>query len=695
MPSSVGRYLWPQVLIIAGLLALTTCIFHLQLFDGWSFPWDFVGPYTATPPLVADTFGHGQPLAWSPFVASGFPIDVDPQAGVYFPVWWLLGILRIPATLSILTVVQVAHVFFGGVGMLFLARIRRLSWQWAAVSAVAYLFFGGFYGQAEHADYFRGFSYLPWLLWTLTPPVDEDDHWTRLVALPPMAWLIASGAYPGQIVSFGIAGLIYVSVAMRIAGLSVWRKHRNAFILASVASVCVCVVVLVPHIRAEQAGELFRQNEPTAAARAGFSFGPLDIFGLYLSNFAWTSEGTITAWVVGIPILMGLSLVRQSTLRSQIPLIVSGLAALALAMTPKIGFIGKTMASVRLLFPSRFPAADYKAIVAVALILISADAWSHISSRRDRRPWIAVTLAGCVLVGGALLVPRTYADPTGRLWLLVAVATASIGLALIRPRVGVLACSLVILLVVNGAQEIRDYRLGGVASPWQIPPTDLSFYHARDTFVRELPYQLEQTPPSRPARVPPAPQPEPDASGWVADAYHVSDYDTSIERLRWRAQHNSAWLTLLLAPWHGYTFPCPTISCQGVAAHLPLIQKWRPSPYIHTTSYGLSAITYSVDTAQPMLLVENELAIRGWRANTTRVHAVDVNLPFRAWSLAPGHYQFTATFQEPGRLVQYIALVTTLTAWLGCIFILLSSRLSFGANSHPTQRRLASDESGT
>jgi hypothetical protein len=677
IPPVLARYLRPPVLIIIGLLALTTWIFYPQLSNGWTFPWDFLGTYSTTPAFVAATFGHGHPLSWSPFIASGFPVDVDPQAGLYFPVWWLLGAVRIPATLSVLTAVQIAHVLFGAVGMMLLARVRRLAWSWAAICAIAYLFFGGYYGQAEHADIFRGFSYLPWLLWALTPPAEVGGRWTRLIAVPPIAWLIASGAYPGQIVSFGIAGLIYVLVAIRVEGKGVWRTHRTALVCAAIASIGVCLVVLIPYIHAEQAGELVRENEPTASARAGFSIAPLDVFGLYLNNFAWTAEGTITTWVIGIPTLIGLALARKRTLQAQMPLAICGLVALVLAMTPKIGFIGRAMTSLRPLFPGRFPASEYKAVVAVALILISADAWSRFPLRRDTRFWVGAALAGVVLVAGALLVPHTYAQPTRELWLVILVVLGTVGLTIICPPARVLVGVLMILLVIDGVREINDYRLEGVASPWQVLAPEPSFYEARDAFVRELPGRLERTVVSRPARVPGISPPEPDASGWVADAYHESDYDPTIERTLWRAEHNPAWLALLLAPWHGYTFPCSTVGCSAGHIHLPESKVWNPSPYVHTTSYGIKGITYAVDIPQPMLLVENELAVKGWRANTTQVQTVDAGLPFRTWRLSPGHYRFTATFQEPDRSLQYIALAVTLMGWLGCILMLVAKPTFF------------------
>lgn len=668
----------------SGLCALTTLVFRQQLFDHWTFPWDFLGGYTTTPAFVAASVRDGHLLSWSPFVASGFPVDVDTQAGVYFPGWWLLGVLHISATLRVLTAVQVAHVLFGSLGTLALARARRLAWTWAALAAVAYLFFGGFYGEAEHADIFRGFAYLPWLLWSLTPP-GEGERWTRLVALPLLAWLIVSGAYPGQLVSFGLSGLLYVSVALWAAGRAVWHRYRRALVFAVVAAVAVCVAVLLPYLRAEQAHELYRAFEPTSAVRAGESISPLDLLGLYLNNFAWTPDGTVTAWAVGIPMLVGLACVRWEALRRQAPLVVCGTVALVLAMAPKIGVIGRAMTSVHLLFPSRFPAAEYKSVVAVALVVLGAESWSQLASRREGAAWRAV-LAGCVLVAGALLVPSTYAQPTRVLWLLAAVAVASSALALVRLHPRVLGVLLIGLVIIDGVREAYDYRLLGHTSPWRVSSTEAAAYLGRDGDVRELPARLKQAPTSRPARVPPAAPlsqyptgTNSDSSGWVADGYYLIDYGGTIERVLWRAEHKPAWLSLLLEPWHGYTFPCATVGCGNGAVHLPASSAWRPSTAVRTLSYGTNSIVYAVNTTQPVLMVENEPAIHGWHSNTQLVHSINAGIPLRAWRLAPGRYTFVASFQESGRDLQLSAAVVALIAWLGCA--LLVSRRSIGARS--------------
>jgi hypothetical protein len=656
--------------VLLVLFGFVCVIFSKQLFEHWTFPWDFLGTYTTTPAFVAATIGRGHPLVWSPYVASGFPTDVDAQAGFYFPGWWALGALGISATLRVLTAVQVAHVLFAAIGVYALARARRLEWIWALLAAIAYVFFGGFYGQSEHADIVRGFAYLPWLLWALTPPA-EGGRWTRLLAVPALAWLLSSGAYPGEVVSFGLTGAVYLLVAMRARG-ELWRRHRGALLLAVVASAAICAAVLFPYLRAERAGELYRTVEPTAALRAEWSFKPLDALGLYLNNFSWTLDGTVTSWALAIPVLIGVALARVASIRRHAPLAAAGVLALLLATTPKIGFVGRAMASIKPLFPSRFPASDYKAVVALALIIVSVDAWRGLSGARRTIALRAAAL-GVLLALGAILAPKTHALPTRALWLVLVMIAASVVLAAVRPPARVLVLLLVALVAIDGAREINDYASQGTVSPWQVPPADLAFYVKRDGYVRELPELLAATPVTRPARVPPASTAEPNASGWVADAYHDSDYDPTLERSLWLAENEPALAAKLLQPWQAYLFSCEAVGCTH-AVHLPAASTWKPSAAVRTLSYGDQSIVYSVKVAKPTLLVENELSVKGWHTSSPRVRLVDAHIPFRAWRLSPGEYRFTASFQEPDRGLQDALAALAALAWLACALAIFRGR---------------------
>jgi hypothetical protein len=673
-------------LAVGLLAALTLTMFARQLFGHWTFPWDFLSHYLTTPPFVAATIGSGHPLWWSPFVASGFPVDVNPQAGVFFPLWWAFGALGVPLYLTTVTAVQVAHVWLGALGVLALARARRLTWPWATVAAVAYLFFGGFYGQAEHSDYIRGFAYLPWLLWSLTPPA-EGQAWRRLAATPLLAWLIASGGYPGQLPAFSIVAFVYVGAELLGCSPAVRRRHWPSLVLATVASAAACVAVLAPYLLAEHHHDLVRTVPATASVRSYDSFSPTDVLGLELNSFAWHPDGSTFSWALALPVLIGLALSTLASVRRHLALLACGVVALALATTPKLAPIGKAMVSLGTLFPSRFPAADYKPAVAIALILLSVEAWASFSARRGRR-W-PTALAGLALALGVLLAPSTYAAPTRTVWLALAVIAATMVLIALRPRLPLLVGALLALIVIDGVREARDYRTRGGVSAWQAPPAaatmppDVAVTHERayDRYVARLPELLRFTEISRPARLP-ASVPlsvssrgaNPDAAGWVADGYRLVDYAGPVERALWRVEQSPTWTRLMLEPWHAYVFQCRASGCSRA---LPPAQSWHPSRSIHTVAYGPDKIVYKVHLTRPALMVENELAIRGWRSNTPRAEVINAGIPLRTWQLRAGSYTFTASYHEPGRGLQIAAAAIALLAWLGCAGWLLVERRGY------------------
>ena len=670
------RFLAPAA-IVSLLVGLTVAIFWRQLFSGWTFPYDFLGPYSSTPGFVAATIGRLNPVSFMPFVASGFPVAVDPQSGLYFPVWWVLGFLRVPVTVGVVTGVQVAHVLFGALGVLALARARRLPWQWAALAAVGYLFFGGFYGQAEHADYVRGFAYAPWLLWTLTPPA-HNRRWSRLAALPLVAWLVVAGGYPGQTASFALVGIAYLVVELRLRREWPWRTMLIPLVLAAVACAGITLALTLPYIEASSRGELIRLLQPTVSVRATWAIHPLDALGLYLNNFAWDKDGTIAAWAVGIPALIGVACVRRRELGRQASLAIAGGLALVLGMSPAVRPIGELMTLVRPLFPTRFPAADYKAFVAIALLVLGAEGWRRVAARRGARPWSALAL-GLAIVVGAIFAPSAHANPTDALALVIGGAAVCVLLALLRPRSAVLVGLLLVAIVIDGAREIDGYVSRGIRA-WGVPASHFPWLEQRDTYVSRLPYLLAHPPAARPARTAPFKSleihptgTEPDAAGWVGDGYHLTDYGSTIENVRFQAEHNLGWTELLLAPWSAYTWSCATVGCASGDVSLPPPDSWIANPSVRTISYGPQRIVYAVNLPEPVLLVENELAIRGWHANRAGISVVNAGIPLRAWRLPAGRYEFTASYTQPGQTGQLLAVLVALSAWMGCVVLLRMS----------------------
>ncbi len=325
-----------------------------------------------------------------------------------------------------------------------------------------------------------------------------------------------------------------------------------------------------------------------------------------------------------------------------------GLLALALAMTPKIGPIGRLMAGpLSSLFPSRFPAADYKAAVAIAAVILAADSWRAVAARATPRLWAAIA-GGVVLLVGAQLVPSTYGSPTRTFWLLAVVVVATVVLALARPKAWIFVGVLLVLISADGWRMARDDLLGGSTSSWLVTPrtANAAGSQTRDRYIRELPALLAATPEYRPARVPPAaplklfPQgTNNDSEGWIAEGYHLIDYGGTVEKSLHQVELSPTWTKLMLQRWHAFTFPCASVGCESGHVRLPSATGWRPSPAVQSVSYSGDGITYSVNVTKPTLMVENELAMEGWRASTPNVRLVTTGGPFRAWRLSPGRYR--------------------------------------------------------
>lgn len=660
---------WTRPITVAVVVTATVVVFRRHLFSGYTFPWDFWGKYSAGPAFVSSSVGAGNPFDWTPFSGGGAPLAVDLQVGLYFPVWWLLGVLHIPATISVVTLVQILHIPFGAAGVFLLARRRSIALPWAAVAAIGYVFFGGFYGNAEHADIFRGFAYLPWLLWSITIPIDGRRR-TAIVAFPILMWLTGSGAYPGQIVSFTLLCALYagVELMMKPSDRRQWLTYGFAF----AAALAILAAIVTPYLSADSAGLLWRPTPSTVEQRAIWALRPVDSLGLYLSAFSWHFEGTIYQWAIGAPLLVGLAGLRRPALRGHPGLVVIGGAALALATLPAWLPAGRLLAAIPILDASRFPAADYKAPAALALLLLCVVGWQGLF----QRPRVAGAAAiGAALAAGVLVAPQhTSIPPTERLPLLLLVLAASVSLPLVASRAPRLALiALVTLVAVDGGRSVADTEHESGTRPWEVNGDYVVARRERDEGARRAREVLAAPIPRRPARMPPgAPLDkapggtEQDALGYYGVGYYLSDFGGTITSARHTIRTNPKLEALMLQSWTAWAWPCEARLCESGSVNLPAM-PWPETTSVRTTSYGVDHITYAVALRVPSLVIENETWFPGWRADDDRIRLVSVGGALRGWVLPAGTYRFTAEFHPAQRTEQLLLGLLAVAAWLASV----------------------------
>src|SRR5207302_1784134 len=101
-------------------------------------------------------------------------------------------------------------------------------------------------------------------------------------------------------------------------------------------------------------------------------------------------------------------------------------------------------------FPSRFPATDYKAMIAVPLLIIAAEGWRRQAQAGSARFSVPLA-AGALLIAGVFLAPNTTsAGPTQAAWLVIVVVVLSVlimGLAVRTPPTALVAALLALIII--------------------------------------------------------------------------------------------------------------------------------------------------------------------------------------------------------------------------------------------------------
>lgn len=152
------RRLW----IVGALAAMLLAMFHqLALTDrilarGDTF--NFFYPYWDARHAALRA---GELPLWSPELFMGSPLLAEPQVGAFYPPNWPLTPLNAPDAVRVSVLL---HVWWAGVGMLWLYRLLTGDARWlpALAAALAFAFGGYLTARVEQINQLQGLAWLPW-----------------------------------------------------------------------------------------------------------------------------------------------------------------------------------------------------------------------------------------------------------------------------------------------------------------------------------------------------------------------------------------------------------------------------------------------------------------------------------------------------------------------------------------------------
>lgn len=668
--------------VLAGgwVVVLTASVFWPQMFDGATFPWDFQGKYTTGPAHVSAALSQGIVPTWVSNVGAGMPIFEDPGSGVYYPLWWITGVLSIPLTYNLMAQIQVLHVILGGVGMIAFLRSRQHPWVWSVGGATAFVLCGIFFSQSQHANFIRGFAMFPWFLWAVTPRLD-DRPWIRLIAVPPLVYIAAAGIYPGQLASFPLMIGMYLVLSIYLR--PDLRRRRTALLLAVAAMAALVAVALVwgPFFSGLGA-QLGRESPPTAAGRAAASFQAADLLGSFLNPWYQEGDQSSMAWTLSLPVLVGLVGVGRFTLRKSAPVAAMGFVAIVLGTVASWPPAGRIMLNLGPVFTSRFSFADYKIGVVVTLIVLGIAGWQQILLKPQQHLKRVVGAGVAAVVVMWLASDLQVTDATGYEAVIALVAIALAVLVFLAPQghVTIAAMLIVALFVVDGVRAVADQRfhIEGT-SPWIArPPAE--YVVQRDTAVRNLPNILASPPVTRPARLPPAVDPAERPGGTPAEALGYLGMGYRLQRHGGLATHSLDTILaddeltqVMLTEWTPWVVSCSETDCENLAA-LPPMDQWVRTDDIKTASYGQDEIEYDVELDERVLFIENEARHEFWSSDDPRVTPVRHDGGLRAWILEPGAYSFTSEYRTSALGRSLLLGLVLLLLWAGLAVGILRSK---------------------
>lgn len=632
-----------RVVLLLSLLVVENIWFFGGHYAGTvTFPYDFSATYHAVPFYWQGAVGSGEFPHWVAHQAFGYPLALNLQSGLFYPPLWLFPIAGIAYSTRVAAILQCLHILAGGLGAFVFARTRRISFAAALIAGFAFQAFGGFFCNAQHLDIVRGYALTPWLFAALTLD-GQNVGWRRTWLLVLVVYLFMTGVYPGQAIACLAFGFGYL--ALQLAEARINRLHVSSMARAALWRVGAIVFGLGMSALSVLPGWLQRDEVSRVDEVGQLALTTANVDSIFTTLFRYdyarlSGDLSMRSLFITVPVLFGVFLLQRRSLREH-----CSLALMALVAGVMISG-GVVFSAITRLIPmlgySRFPIADYRALVALPLVLLGAHGLHTLFENRDRR----VTLAAAIALFGGFIVLGGYRQH----WFsfdarFVCIFLTAVGLAIatvVRRVPSWLLVACVFPLCLFDANRMHT----AVTDPWRGAPEHLPFKR----FARELRSAVGQDVVARPARARARYQLEsqaPDLEGYLQGRYTADDYAASEHLRTIIAIRSSPDLTTYLTQ-----ASAPRLVPLATANATAALRSPETGP-VAAVHYWREHIEYRTSASAESILIENEPQFRGWTGfldcNPDREQSpIQTFWPLRAWRVPAGDHRFCVRFSTPG-----------------------------------------------
>ena len=485
-PDAVKARVLPVALaVIAAMLLVYWPMLAGQIvFLRDSALWVFPARWFVRQSLLAGEFP-----SWNPYQGLGFPLLADPQYGVFYPPHWLFLLVSDGILAHLVSWLSLAHLVWGGIGMMLLARRLGACRFGATVAGLSWALSGHTTSAWSIGPLLLGEAWIPWVARGFLILSSREGRVPLVSAVWPMALSLLVGE------PFMSAMALFFAVVVVLAAGKGLPSTRSAIVATArsasawIIAVTIAAVSWLPPLR--MLGTTERAQAFSREAAELYSHHPLRVLEMVAPGALGDPTGEYPAgrWVgepgaAGAPLffssylgVLSLAFVLFGLRMRRLQGVLAGAALLALFVAfGKHAPVHEVWRRILFPFAHMHSPEKYVVLVVAPLSLLSGLGASNLLAARrpalQRFFFLAGALAALALVAGRLLPVALVSDMRWaalRGLLLLGLLLALALLLRHYPRVA----SFAILALVAIDLGIPANRLAGFASAarlMRVPP---------------------------------------------------------------------------------------------------------------------------------------------------------------------------------------------------------------------------------